>query len=508
MLAARVRRRRDDPLMCGDVRPSDGVVPAATHDAALGREALWGTARIFTADALLLPTGLLTAAYLSRELGPGLYGLYALAAAIVVWLEWSVTALYARATLKLVGDADDWRAVGATITWAHVVTGALAGAVVALGAGPLADLLAAPALATPLRLFSLDVPIVCAATAHRNLLVGTGRYGMRAAASVARSVARMLLAIGLVAAGFGVEGAIAGVVASSAIELVVARRAIRPRWRRDPSVALSGIAEVALPLLLFAASVRLLDKVDILALQRIGRSVADTGVYAAAQNLAVAPGLFASALSGLLLAMLGRLRREGRIEHARWLSRGALRALVLLLPFAAIVAGGAGPIVRVVFGEAFAGAIPLVGFLVFAAMGLLVLGVASAILTAWDHAWDAVFVTAPAVAIGIAGYALAIPSLGARGAALVTTGIALVAALGSMVALRRRLRFTVPAATVIRGVAVSGIGFAAARALDGAVADLVALGGLVLLGVAVPLCFLATGELSRDELALLGTRGS
>jgi hypothetical protein len=112
------------------------------------------------------------------------------------------------------------------------------------------------------------------------------------------------------------------------------------------------------------------------------------------------------------------------------------------------------------------------------------------------------------VVLGLAGYALAIPSFGARGAALVTTCIALVAALGSIVALRRRLRFTVPAATVIRGVAVSGIGFAAAHALDGAVADLVALGGLVLLGVAVPLCFLATGELSRDELALLGTRGS
>jgi O-antigen/teichoic acid export membrane protein len=494
--------------MSDEARLDDGGVSPATRDAALGREALWGTARIFTADALLLPTGLLTAAYLSRQLGPGRYGLYALAAAIVVWFEWSVTALYSRATLKLVAEADDWRAVGATITWAHVVTGALAGALVALCAGPLADLLAAPALAAPLRLFSLDVPIVCAATAHRNLLVGTGRYGMRATASAARSIARMVLAIGLVAAGFGVEGAITGVVGSSAVELFVARLAVRPRWRRDPAVALSRIAEVALPLLVFAASVRLLDKLDILALQRIGRSVAETGVYAAAQNLAVAPGLFASALSALLMAMLGRLRREGRAEHARWLSRGALRAIVLLVPFAAIVAGGAGPIVRVVFGEGFAGAIPLVGFLVFAAMGLLLLGVASAILTAWDHAWDAVIVAAPVVVLGLAGYALAIPPLGARGAALVTTCIALVGALGSLVALRTRLRFTVPVATVIRGAVVSALGFGAASALDGAVADLVALGGLLLLGAAVPLCFLAMGELSRDELALLAAKRS
>jgi O-antigen/teichoic acid export membrane protein len=494
--------------MSHEARLGERVASAAPHDAALGREALWGTARIFTADALLLPTGLLTAAYLSRELGPGRYGLYALAAAIVVWLEWSVTALYARATLKLVAEADDWRGVGATITWAHVVTGALVGALVAVCAVPLADLLAAPALAAPLRLFSLDVPIVCAATAHRNLLVGIGRYGTRAAASAARSISRMALAIGLVAAGFGVNGAIAGVVASSAVELLVTRLAVRPRWRRDPAVALSGLAEVALPLLLFAASVRLLDKLDILALQRVGRSVADTGVYAAAQNLAVAPGLFASVLSGLLMAMLGRLRREGRVDHARWLSRGALRVLVLLVPFAAIVAGGAGPIVRVVFGAEFAGAIPLVGFLVFAAMGLLVLGVASAILTAWDHAWDAVIVAVPAVVLGLAGYALAIPPLGARGAAIVTACIALVAALGSLVALRARLRFSVPAATIIRGVAVSVIAFAAARALDGAVVDLTALGGLLLLGAAVPLCFLATGELTRDELALLGTKSS
>jgi O-antigen/teichoic acid export membrane protein len=40
-----------------------------------GRHVLDGTIRVFLAEALLLPTGLLTTAFLTRRLGPEGYGL-------------------------------------------------------------------------------------------------------------------------------------------------------------------------------------------------------------------------------------------------------------------------------------------------------------------------------------------------------------------------------------------------------------------------------------------------
>jgi O-antigen/teichoic acid export membrane protein len=468
----------------------------------LRREALWGTARIFSADVLLLPTGLVTAAFLSRRLGPSSYGVYALAATIVVWLEWSITALFARATLKLLAEADDWRPVGATVTWAHLVIGTGAGALLVLSAPAVGALLGAPALVAPLRILSLDIPIACIATAHRTVLIGTGRYGARAAASAARAVSRMLVAIALVAAGFGVAGATVGIVTSSVIELAIARIVVRPAWRRDPRIGLRRLADVALPLLLFAASQRLLDKLDVLALQRLSGSAAQTGIYAAAQNLAIAPGLLASAISALLMSMLGRLRRDGREDDARALATSALRATVLLLPLAAIGAGGAAPIVRLVYGASFAGATPIVACLVFAAMGLLVLGVVSAVLMVWDHSWDAVLALAPLVVASVAAYALLIPRLGGLGAALVTTAVAVVSAVLSMIALQRRLAIALPFLTVVRAAIIALLCFVAARMLV-PLGDLVALGGLALLTALVLPALLATRELSRRDLALI-----
>ena len=42
-----------------------------------------GTVWSFLAEALIVPTGVLTAAFLTRRLGPETYGLYVLAAALI-----------------------------------------------------------------------------------------------------------------------------------------------------------------------------------------------------------------------------------------------------------------------------------------------------------------------------------------------------------------------------------------------------------------------------------------
>ena len=77
-----------------------------------GRHTLEGTIRVFLAEALILPTGIITAAFLARRLGPEGYGLFALAATLVAWIEWSITSIFARATIKLVGETEAWQPVG------------------------------------------------------------------------------------------------------------------------------------------------------------------------------------------------------------------------------------------------------------------------------------------------------------------------------------------------------------------------------------------------------------
>jgi hypothetical protein len=61
------------------------------------------------ADALLVQTGILTAAYLSRRFGSEGYGLLTLASALVVWLESNVALALSRPANLIVGEAEDWQ---------------------------------------------------------------------------------------------------------------------------------------------------------------------------------------------------------------------------------------------------------------------------------------------------------------------------------------------------------------------------------------------------------------
>jgi len=123
-----------------------------------GRGILAGTLRVTLADALLFPTGMLTVAFLTRRLGPDGYGLYSLAAVLVAWIEWTITSMFARAAVKFVSEAEDWRPVGAMVARLHLWTSAGAAALLWVFSGQIAALLAAPGLDSCLRLFALDIP--------------------------------------------------------------------------------------------------------------------------------------------------------------------------------------------------------------------------------------------------------------------------------------------------------------------------------------------------------------
>lgn len=78
---------------------------------------------ILLAEALFIPTGLLTAAFLTRRFGPYGYGLFILAATLVSSAEWCVLSLFSRATVKFISEAQDWRPIGATILRLYLIAG-------------------------------------------------------------------------------------------------------------------------------------------------------------------------------------------------------------------------------------------------------------------------------------------------------------------------------------------------------------------------------------------------
>ncbi|MBA3967497.1 MAG: teichoic acid transporter, partial [Nitrospirales bacterium] len=112
-----------------------------------GRHLVDGTVRVFLAGLLFPFTGIITAAFLTRRLGPEGYGLLVLSATLVVWIELGINSFFARATIKFVAEAKDWRPIGVTVSRLHFLVGVGGALVLVLLAFPLAEALHEPALA-------------------------------------------------------------------------------------------------------------------------------------------------------------------------------------------------------------------------------------------------------------------------------------------------------------------------------------------------------------------------
>ncbi|MDR7496340.1 MAG: oligosaccharide flippase family protein [Armatimonadota bacterium] len=416
---------------------------------------LGGAVSIVLGEGLFFPTGLLTVAFLTRRLGPEGYGLLVLAMAPVLWVEWSIAALFARATVKLTGDAGDWRPLGAGIVRVHLVIGAAAAALLALAAGPLAALLGEPALAGYLRLFSLDVPLLALIHAHRGLLVGAGGYRQRGLASACRWTARLLLIVTLVGLGLSVEGAILGSIGASLVELAVLRGYVRPPLLGRAPMAVAGLWTYATPLFLSTVSLRLVDRLDLFMLRLLGVGVDGVGAYGAAQNLALAPRVFSLALSSLVLASLSHAQRAGDHRVAAGLVRDAQRATVVLLPLAALAAGAAPEIVSLLLGPVYAASAGTLAVLLPGAVAAVSLSVTAVLLTAAGRPGWTVPLAWAMLPLAGAGHLLAIPRAGPLGAAIVTSGCTLLGAAAGMWLVRRAWAVAPPAATAVRSLALA-----------------------------------------------------
>lgn len=458
-----------------------------------------GATLVLLAEGLLLPTGLATSVFLTRQFDPALYGQLALAAALITWIEWTITAIFSRATIKAVGDAEDWRPVGTTATRLQLGIGGGAALLLVLLAEPVAGLLDDPDLASLLRLFAIQIPVFCLARAHQQLLVGLGDYGARALATAARWLSRLVLIVLLVGLGLSVEGAILGTIGSSLVEVAVARWFVRPSVTARSTFPVRQLWALAAPLFVFTVSMRLYGRLDLFALKLLDTSAADTGIYAAAQSVAGAPGSIVVAFSPLLLSTLSRTRRAGEHVVAQVISRNALRMLVVLVPFVGIAAAAAPQIVLIAFGPEYATSHPVLAWLIFKTLAVGMISIAATILIAAGRTDLPVVVGVSMLPLAVAGQWLLIPPFGIAGAAAATTLAAGLGAVAAAVVVYRVCEVLPPPATVARSVVICVVAYLVTD--EWVRADPVILLQLAAMALAVALALLALGELSAGERA-------
>jgi len=465
------------------------------------QQMLEGTVRIFLAEGLMLPTGLLTVAFLTRTLGPETYGIYTLAAAIASWLGWTTTSIYSRSAIKFVSEASDWQTVGSFVLRLSLLAGCGAALLLVLLAPFIADLFDAATLSFYLQLFALEVLFISLSNGHKTILTGLGDFRARSIISSGHWLLRLVLIVLFVELGFSLAGAVLGSVVASFLELLISRFFIRPSLCVQGSFPLRRFWSYSLPLFLFVISMRLFDKLDLFALKMLGGAAADVGIYAAAQNLTLVPGIFAVSFSTPLLTIMTRMLHSGLQQEARDLASGAMRVVVLMLPFAGVCAGAAPEIVQFIFGPAFIPAARLLVVLIFASIALVMISIVAAILTAAGKPSWTISLTAPILPVSVLGYWLTIPRMGPLGAAWVTTVVAFVTCLAAMYLIFQLLRISVSPATILCSIVVC----VGANVLASAwpAVGIWLLVKLSILCVAVCGVYLLIGELNLRDVALL-----
>ena len=466
-----------------------------------GRRMVEGAIRGFLAEALFPLTGLITAAFLTRRLGPARYGVFTLAATLVTWIEGNLVTVFARATFKFIAEAEDWQPIGTAVVQLHLAAGGCVMVLLWLCAAPIATLFNEPQLATYLRLFALDIPILSLARAHQNLLIGTGRFNQRALVSGGRWLARLSLILTFVAGGLAVPGAILGSIGASLVELVIGRSFIHPPLFGRSALPARRFFSYAGCLFLSGLSLGLYSKLDLFVLKLLGGSAVQAGIYGAAQNLSSVPNLFAFAFSSLLLSTLSHLLHLGDSPSAKQLGGNAMRLIIGLLPFVSLAAGAASEVVGAIFGPDFLPAAPLLAVLIFGALASVMIAVTTAILTADGKPGWIFALTGPLLPLALAGHLIVIPRFGMVGASLVTTAFAVLGALATGLAVYHRWRILPPLATFLRSVLISA-GVYILAALWPAPGILL-ICKLTVIGLLIGLSFLLLGEFSAGEIALV-----
>jgi O-antigen/teichoic acid export membrane protein len=461
-----------------------------------------GSITIFLADVLIIPVGFITTVFLARQFGPINYGLFVLALSVVTWIEWTATSVFYGTTIKFVSEQDDWRAVGRTVLRLHLIVGCSIAVLVWLVSSPLSQAFDEPAIAIYLRLFAIDIPIFCLVCASRNILVGRGLFKERARTGSSYWIARLILIVLFVEMGLSVKGAIMGVIGASAIAFVVSRFYLKFSVFSGSTFSIRRLWGFAAPLFLSSSSVRMLT-LDLAALRVLGGTAAQVGFYGAGQSLSMPINIFTQSLTSPLLSTLSRLLSQGDTVKAREIGRTAMRSIVWLLPFGAIVAGAATEIVNFVFGKEFLSAGPILALLIFAAIGFIGIGVTRAILVALGKPGWTFALTGPMVPLALVGYIILIPLLGGVGAAIVTTSTTCLATIMSFLAVYRIWGVLPSASTFVKSAFCSGLAFI--LAIVWPASGPVVIVKLVTVALIIFASFLLLGDFTADEMALIRT---
>jgi O-antigen/teichoic acid export membrane protein len=417
------------------------------------------SAVMLAGELVVLASGVAAAGITSRALGVERYGIYGLVATIVSWVEMTVPMLFSRAVLGTRATRDAQFEAG--VQWLHLGTGLFAAMLLAAASPLLARWLGEPALVSLTLLFAVDVPLTALAASHRVLLIGRGLYARMAVVNTLRSLARVLFIASALSWRPEVSSVILGSIAATTVEVVVGATAIGVRWIARPQLPRLDFRGLVLPLATTSISFRLFRRLDLLMLQALAQSPVATGLYGAAQNIALVMTTVNNSLVPTLMSSLSRLPEGAHAERQR-ITGDAVRLLLWVFPGIAAFAATADEFAALVYGEPFRAAGPVMALLAIASYAEIVSAVAGAPLITAARVRPLLAAAVPLLPLAVAAHLYVVPHFGGDGAAVVTLVLTLASTLVVMRAAWAMRLLAIPWRAVAAVALLSALSYAAA----------------------------------------------
>lgn len=487
-----------------------------------------GLLAIAGAKVWFIATGFAIKLSLPRLLGsPEEFGLFETAMSAVSMLNMVLIAATIQSVSKFVSE-DEQSAptlLRQGLRNQLVLGGALAG-ILFVSAPGIASFLRDEALTNLFRIASCVVLAYSLYAAIVGSLNGRQRFGAQASLDATFSALRTTGIIGGAALGFGALGALGGFAAAASTILCLALFLVRHDLfaKQSGGVPLKRWLGFMAPIWLYQAFLNGCLQIDVQVLKKsvaelalaAGETAADAasiastqvGFYRAAQTFAFVPYQVILAMTFIVFPMVSRATAIGDDQAARSTINGAMRfSLLVLLAIASPIAGAADGVLRIAYPEAYLVGAPALGILVFGMVAFALFAIAATILSGAGRPGTAAAIAGIAVVVVIVAGRTLVMAAGPNTSALpalasgTTLGTSLALFLCGFIVYQRFGAF-LPWKSVVRGLVAGTAGFAAAHFIPHDTA-LTALGALVGGGLCYLMALGLSGEIGKDDLAMV-----
>ena len=283
-----------------------------------------------------------------------------------------------------------------------------------------------------IRLTGFFLPVFGVYSVYRGTLNGFTLFGREARVSIIYSLLKVALVFILIFSfgywwGWGLYGAVGGYLAAI-IGATILARALCPTMKireGGGTFPITRIVRFAFPVVLFSFIISLIQHLDLYFVRAMVKENPGlaTGYYTCAQQFARIPYMLLYALSLTLFPNIAAGTASGEKDDivAGMISKALRGGLVLVLPIAALIGGGAGPLIGWIYGaDSLAGGGAL-QFLIFGQTLLALLMVLATIIMAQGRPWISFLVVIGTLLLDALLNYLLIPIYGINGAAIATT---------------------------------------------------------------------------------------